>query len=134
MRAVRTLRAWACDLIVVVKTPPSTGLYATGTGSWLRSTFSKRCRSSTGVNCVERKPTVPGAAPLKSAPQQEMQAYRERALRLLCLSGLSGFPQITLPIGTVHDAPFGISLLGPPNSDIALIRLGRRILEIASKR
>src|SRR6185312_17179467 len=69
MRAVRTLRAWACDLIVVVKTPPSTGLYATGTGSWLRSTFSKRCRSSTGVNCVERKPTVPGAAaPLVSNP------------------------------------------------------------------
>ena len=78
-------------------------------------------------------PTVPGAAPLKSAPQQEMQAYRERALRLLCLSGLSGFPQISLPIGTVHDAPFGISLLGPPNSDIALIRLGRRILETAKK-
>ena len=62
-------------------------------------------------------PTVPGAAPLKSAPHQEMQAYRERALRLLCLSGLSGFPQITLPIGEVHGAPFGISLLGPPNSD-----------------
>jgi amidase len=78
-------------------------------------------------------PTVPSAAPLKSAPQQEMQAYRERALRLLCLSGLSGFPQITLPIGTVHEAPFGISLLGPPNSDIALIRLGRRILETAKK-
>ena len=78
-------------------------------------------------------PTVPGAAPLKSAPQQEMQAYRERALRLLCLSGLSGFPQITLPIGEVHGAPFGISLLGPPNSDIALIRLGRRILEAARK-
>ena len=78
-------------------------------------------------------PTVPGAAPLKSAPHQEMQAYRERALRLLCLSGLSGFPQITLPIGEVHGAPFGISLLGPPNSDIALIRLGRRILEAARK-
>ena len=62
-----------------------------------------------------------------------MQAYRERALQLLCLSGLSGFPQITLPLGTVDGAPFGISLLGPPDSDIALIRLGRRILEAARK-
>ena len=78
-------------------------------------------------------PTVPGAAPLKSAPHQEMQDYRERALRLMCLSSLSGFPQITLPIGEVHGAPFGISLLGPPNSDIALIRLGRRILERSRK-
>jgi amidase len=78
-------------------------------------------------------PTVPGAAPLKNAPHQEMQDYRERALRLMCLSSLSGFPQITLPIGEVHGAPFGISLLGPPNSDIALIRLGRRILERSRK-
>jgi amidase len=76
-------------------------------------------------------PTVPGAAPLKNATHQEMQAYRERALRLLCLSGLSGFPQITLPVGKVHGAPFGISLLGPAGSDIALIRLGRRILQSA---
>lgn len=78
-------------------------------------------------------PTVPGAAPLRNAPAEELQAYRERALRLLCLSGLSGFPQITLPIGTVHDAPFGISLLGPPGSDVALIRLGRRVLQAANK-
>jgi amidase len=76
-------------------------------------------------------PTVPGAAPLKSATYEEMQAYRERALRLMCIASLSGFPQITLPIGEVHGAPFGISLLGPAGSDIALIRLGRRIMEIA---
>jgi len=78
-------------------------------------------------------PTVPGAAPLRNAPRDELQAYRERALRLLCLAGLSGFPQITLPIGKVHDAPFGISLLGPPGSDVALIRLGRRVLQAANK-
>jgi amidase len=77
-------------------------------------------------------PTVPGAAPLKNSSQEELQAYRERALRLLCLSGLSGFPQITLPLGEVHGAPFGISLLGPAGSDLALIGLGRRVLEAAS--
>jgi amidase len=73
-------------------------------------------------------PTVPGAAPLKNSTQDQFQAYRERALRLLCLSGLSGFPQITLPLGMVDGAPFGISLIGPPDSDIALIKLARRIL------
>jgi amidase len=74
-------------------------------------------------------PTVPGAAPLKDTPFNEIQNYRERALRLLCLSGLSGFPQITIPLGSVHGAPFGISLLGPAGSDMALIRLARRILD-----
>jgi amidase len=78
-------------------------------------------------------PTVPGAAPLKSASFKATQAYRERALHLLCLSGLSGFPQISLPLGAVDGAPFGVSLLGPAGSDLALIRLGRRILEAASQ-
>ncbi|MDH6233406.1 amidase [Mesorhizobium soli] len=74
-------------------------------------------------------PTVPGAAPLKSEAPDSLLAYRERALRLLCLSGLSGFPQISLPLGTVDGAPFGLSLLGPASSDRQLIALGRRILE-----
>ncbi|MBA3449379.1 MAG: amidase [Pseudaminobacter sp.] len=78
-------------------------------------------------------PTVPGAAPLKASSPEDLLAYRERALKLLCVSGLSGFPQITLPIGTVNDAPFGISLLGPAGSDLALIKLGREVLEAAGK-
>lgn len=76
-------------------------------------------------------PTVPGAAPLAVTPLEELQVYREQALRLLMLSGLSGFPQITLPLGAVHGAPFGISLLGPKGSDAALLRLGRTILDSA---
>ena len=78
-------------------------------------------------------PTVPGAAPLAASTPEQFQAYRERALHLLCLAGLSGFPQITLPIGSVDGAPFGLSLLGPSGSDVALIRLGRRILDAAGK-
>jgi len=78
-------------------------------------------------------PTVPGAAPLASSTPEQFQAYRERALHLLCLAGLSGFPQITLPLGSVDGAPFGLSLLGPSGSDVALIRLGRKILDAARK-
>ncbi|MGX9574942.1 amidase [Mesorhizobium sp. f-mel] len=73
-------------------------------------------------------PTAPGAAPLKAASFDELQTYRERALRLLCLSGLSGFPQITLPLGKADGAPFGLSLLGPKNSDRQLLTLAARIL------
>ncbi len=78
-------------------------------------------------------PTVPGAAPLRADSFESQQDYRERALRLLCLSGLSGFPQITLPLGQVDGAPFGISILGPQGCDRALISLGRRILKAAGK-
>ncbi|MGE7370761.1 amidase [Neorhizobium sp. NPDC001467] len=78
-------------------------------------------------------PTVPGAAPLKDLSLDALQGYRERALRLLCWAGLSGFPQITLPLGRVDGAPFGISLLGPAGSDRQLIALGRSLLSASGQ-
>jgi amidase len=78
-------------------------------------------------------PTVPCAAPKADATPEEFQAFRERAICMLCWSGLSGFPQITLPLGEVDGAPFGISLLGPANSDEALIELAKGLLEAAGK-
>jgi amidase len=93
-----------------------------------RDAFRLELAGLLGDDGVLVLPTVPGAAPLKAASSDDQQAYRERALRLLCLSGLSGFPQITLPLGKVDGAPFGLSLLGPKGSDRRLIALGARIL------
>lgn len=98
-----------------------------------REAFRAELAALLGADGVLVLPTVPGAAPLRDAAFDAMQAYRERALQLLCLSGLSGFPQITLPLGTVDGAPFGLSLLGPAGSDRALIRLGRQVLDAASR-
>ncbi|AZN96168.1 amidase [Mesorhizobium sp. M9A.F.Ca.ET.002.03.1.2] len=93
-----------------------------------RVSFRRELAERLGEDGVLVFPTVPGAAPLKADSFDDLQTYRERALRLLCLSGLSGFPQITLPLGQVGGAPFGLSLLGPKNSDRQLIALGARIL------
>ncbi|MDN2567269.1 amidase [Aquibium sp. A9E412] len=73
-------------------------------------------------------PSQPSAAPLKSSTQDELERYRNRALTLTAIAGLLGWPQITVPLGTVHGAPFGISLLGPAGSDRQLIRLARRVM------
>jgi amidase len=94
-----------------------------------RAVFRDELARLLGDDGVIVMPTMPGAAPLKDAPFDDIQNYRERALRLLCLSGLSGFPQITIPLGKVDDAPFGISLLGPAGTDLDLIRLARITVE-----
>ena len=73
-------------------------------------------------------PTMPSCAPLKDASHEGLEAFRERALRLLCVSGLTGLPQITLPLGEVNGAPFGMSLLGPRGSDRALVELAERVM------
>ena len=74
-------------------------------------------------------PTMPSCAPLKNEDHDTLQAFREQALQLLCLSGLSGLPQITLPLAQVHNAPLGISIMGPRGSDKRLIGLARAIME-----
>jgi amidase len=96
-----------------------------------RQIFRQQFREFLGGDTVLALATVPGPAPLRSETTEGLLAYRERALHMLCLAGLSGLPQISLPVGTVEGAPFGLSLVGPADSDRALIRLGRQILAAA---
>ncbi|MCZ2499278.1 amidase [Xylophilus sp. Kf1] len=72
-------------------------------------------------------PTMPDIAPLRAAPDDSLEDYRNRSIRMLCLSGLAGFPQISLPLMSVDGAPLGLSLMGPRGSDRALIALAARL-------
>jgi len=98
-----------------------------------RSDFRNAFSDLLGDDGILVLPTVPCAAPHADSMPEEKGAFREQAIRLLCWSGLSGFPQISLPLGSVGGAPFGISLLGPAGSDMTLIRLGRKVLQAAGK-
>ncbi len=98
-----------------------------------RDAFRLELADMLGDDGVLVLPTVPCAAPETDSAPEKFQAFREQAIRLLCWSGLSGFPQITLPLGHIDGAPFGISLLGPPDSDQALVRLGMDILDAAGR-
>jgi amidase len=72
-------------------------------------------------------PTAPGPAPLKTADEATLDAYRGRALEMLAPAGLAGLPQLTLPAGLVGGAPVGLSLLGPAGADRALAEMAVRL-------
>jgi amidase len=76
-------------------------------------------------------PTVPSIAPLRDLAGDALQAFRERALAILCISGLSGLPQISLPLATMDGCPIGLSLMGPRGSDRALVDVALRVMETA---
>ncbi|MGU3577151.1 amidase [Brucellaceae bacterium C25G] len=97
-----------------------------------RARFTSEFENILGDDGVLVLPTVPGVAPFSNETYDAQQTYREQALRLLCHSGLSGLPQITLPLSKVDGAPFGISLIGPRHSDMALIALANRILNTSA--
>ena len=76
-------------------------------------------------------PTMPDIAPLRSTSEADLETYRNRATQMLCMAGLSGFPQLSMPLGRREGAPLGLSLLGPAGSDRSLIALAERIAATA---
>lgn len=78
-------------------------------------------------------PTMPDVAPLLTTTEAELEEYRNNAIKLLCLAGLSGFPQLSMPLATRNDAPLGLSLLGPAGSDLSLIALARKVAASVGK-
>ncbi|WP_108661864.1 amidase [Acuticoccus kandeliae] len=74
-------------------------------------------------------PTGPGPAPMRNADEPTLNAYRNRALQMLCPSGLGGLPQLSIPAGVVDGGPVGLSLAGARDSEGRLIALA----EIATR-
>jgi amidase len=72
-------------------------------------------------------PTAPCIAPRLDTPAQELDAMRVRVMRLTCIAGLSGLPQVTLPVGLVENCPVGLSLIGWAGGDEALLDLAVRL-------
>ncbi len=93
----------------------------------LRRDFTARLDGLLGRDAVLILPTMPDIAPLLSEDESSLDMYRNRAIYLLCLSGLSGTPQISLPLAGRLGAPLGISIVGPRGSDMSLVELAWRL-------
>ncbi len=66
-------------------------------------------------------PTTPSIAPLVDTPADALDSFRIRVMRLTCIAGISGLPQVTIPVGTVAGCPVGLSFIGWPGADEALL-------------
>jgi amidase len=92
-----------------------------------RERFEKHLTDLLGNDGVLVLPTVADIAPLTTDGGDKMESYRNRSIQMLCIAGLSGFPQISMPLGQRLGAPLGLSLLGPAGSDASLVKLAQRI-------
>jgi amidase len=59
---------------------------------------------------------------------EALEDYRTTAAHTLCLTPLSGFPQLSLPLSGRDGAPLGISLMGPKGSDRSLIAVAETLM------
>ncbi len=94
-----------------------------------RAAIREHLASIVGEDGVIVLPTMPTIAPRLDADDDYFANFRAQALQMLCISGLSGFPQISLPLAVVDGCPIGLSLIAPAGRDRALIELAKSILE-----
>jgi amidase len=68
-------------------------------------------------------PTTPFPAPRRGQSRSCMASLRARMLRLTCIAGMLGCPQISLPVAELDGRPVGLSILAAPGSDAMLLAL-----------
>lgn len=93
-----------------------------------REVRRQRVRDVVGDDGVLIIPTMPDIPPRLDSSEDEFEAFRARAIPLMCIAQLSGLPQISLPLVTFEGVPMGLSLIAPAGRDRALIDLAKRVL------
>lgn len=78
-------------------------------------------------------PSAASIAPLRSSTEDEINANRLQTSKLLCISPLTGNPQISLPLAEHQELPLGISLLSKKNTDQALVKQAMEIINQFNK-
>ncbi len=140
-RYVQGREAWLTDGPLIERYAPPLGPGVAERFAWSRNVtdaqvhaarvfrddFRKRLTDLLGHDGVLMMPTMPDIAPRRDAVDASLEEYRNLSIRLLCIAGLSGFPQLSMPLARRDGAPLGISLLGPAGSDRSLIALAERI-------
>jgi amidase len=78
-------------------------------------------------NAVLLLPSVPDVAPLLNCPHDQTTAFRERAMGMLCISGIGRLPQVSLPLANVNGLPLGLSIAAARGNDEMLLALAKKI-------
>lgn len=80
-------------------------------------------------------PTVPGPAPMRTSAGARVDAVRQATLRMTTPAAIGGLPAVSVPLLTVASqlgaAPVGVCIVSRPGTDIALVRLARRLAAAA---
>ena len=93
-----------------------------------RGRYARRVADLIGDDRIIVLPTMPGIAPPMESSEEAFERFRGYAVGMMSIAGHAGFPQISLPMMTVDGCPVGLSLIGPPGRDRALIALAAKIL------
>jgi amidase len=93
-----------------------------------REAIAERLDKLLANNAILLLPSMPDVAPFKNSPPDQTTAFRERAMGMLCISGLGRLPQVSLPLATVNGLPLGLSLVAARGNDEMLLAVAKQIV------
>lgn len=67
-------------------------------------------------------PTTASVAPMKNAPAHEVEDIRTKTMQLTCIAGLTGFPQVTVPVMCPDGLALGLSFIANKGCDRQLLQ------------
>lgn len=68
-------------------------------------------------------PTVPGPPPKLETEASTLETFRAKAFSLLSVAGVSGFCQVSIPLGMYENLPISVSLMSKHGSDMFLLNI-----------
>lgn len=89
----------------------------------VRDEHRARMASLLAGDAVLAIPTVPFVAPEQGQRRSAMWEKRARIVEFTCIAGLSGVPQVSLPLRLVDGLPVGLSFLAAPGREDLLLHL-----------
>jgi amidase len=145
-RQLQGREAWETDGAMITKYQPPLGTgvadrfaYARGVtnvqvaaSSIVRENFTSALATLLGKDSILILPTMADIAPKLTDSEADLESYRNRSLNMLCLSGLSKMPQLSMPLAKRLGAPLGLSIMGPSGTDRSLVRIAEELEQVAN--
>ncbi|WJE14884.1 amidase [Halobacillus sp. ACCC02827] len=66
-------------------------------------------------------PTTPAGPPKRGTPASRLEDIRTKTMKLSCIAGLAGLPQVTIPLPSTVEGPVSISLIAAKGQDLKLL-------------
>ncbi|MCO7175024.1 amidase [Sporolactobacillus kofuensis] len=86
----------------------------------IKTQFVHEMRSFVGSDSLLILPTTYGPAPDRDASFEASEKVRAQTMKLTCIAGVSGLPQVTIPVMD-HGRPLGLSLISGAHTDQQLL-------------
>lgn len=96
-----------------------------GWAALMRAEARARMVHLTAGDTIVCLPTTPFPAPPRNLPLPALDPLRDRITCLAAHGGLTGVPQVSMPVASVDRAPVGLSIVGAHGSDAMLVAVAR---------